>query len=260
MKAYKARFKKKLIALSKQDKDFKKLFKLHGDIEFEPEFVREPFESLVRAIAHQQIHGKAAAAILNRMLALFSAEARTATAVKSAPRGDVSVEYFPTPNEMLKLSPDDLRLCGFSGTKTRAILDIAEKSMSGLIPSSEEIVKLSSEEIISRLTQAFGVGEWTVQMLLIFQLGRLDVWPVLDFGVRNGFMLFYRKRKMPTPADLRKFGVRWKSYESIMALYFWAHANAAADATKAEKTRKKLFSDGLKKAGKPGKVAINIKR
>lgn len=212
MRDFRTHFKKQVKKLSSQDKDFKKLFQIHGHIDFEPEFKREPFESLVRAIAHQQLHGKAAQTILNRMLALFP---------------DMK---FSTPEDLIKITVEDLRSCGFSASKTKAIKDIAQKTIEGVIPTKKIIQKMTNEEIIQRLTQAHGVGEWTVQMLLIFQLGRLDVWPVLDFGVRNGYKIFYKKKEMPTPKQLKKIGERWSPFQSILALYFWAHADIAKKA------------------------------
>ena len=110
------------------------------------------------------------------------------------------------------MTDEQIRACGFSFAKIKAIRDIAEKTLSGVVPTSRQIVKLSDDEIIERLTEVRGVGRWTVEMLLIFQLGREDVLPVDDFGVRNGFRLAYKKREMPKPKDLLKFGERWRPH------------------------------------------------
>lgn len=171
--------------------------------------MRSPFESLVRAIAHQQLHRSAAQAILNRLINKF------------APT------KFPTPEELVSLKDDDLRLCGFSGSKTKSIKDIAQKTLDGVVPTGRRIEAFGDEEIIERLTQIFGVGRWTVEMLLIFQLGRLDVWPIDDFGVLSGFQAFKKKRKRPHKKILHAYGEDWQPYRTIAALYFWKEADFA---------------------------------
>lgn len=195
-------------ALAK-DPQLKDLFARHKKISFTPQMQRSPFESLVRAIAHQQLHGKAAETILGRMLALFPGQS------------------FPSADELAALEDEKLRVCGFSQSKTRSIKDIAAHAQLGIVPTSKEIVKLSNHEIIERLTKIFGVGKWTVEMLLIFQLGRLDVWPVDDFGVRKGFQVWQRKRKMPTAKDLKKFEKKFAPYQTIVSLYLWREADLA---------------------------------
>ncbi|HTL72219.1 MAG TPA: DNA-3-methyladenine glycosylase 2 family protein, partial [bacterium] len=126
---------------------------------------------------------------------------------------------------------EQIRACGFSFAKIKAIRDIAAKASDGTIPSSRQIAKLSDEEIIMRLTEARGVGRWTVEMLLIFQLGREDVLPVDDFGVRMGFRVAYKKRELPKPKALLKFGERWRPHATTAAWYLWR----AADAVKKKK-------------------------
>jgi len=130
------------------------------------------------------------------------------------------------------ITDEQIRACGFSFSKIAAIRDIAAKTLDGTIPSSRQIEKLTDEEIIERLTAARGVGRWTVEMLLIFQLGRKDVLPVDDFGVRNGFRLAYKKREMPKPKDLLKFGSRWRPHGTTAAWYLWRAADAAKNAKK----------------------------
>ncbi len=195
-------------SLSKRSKPLQALLKRHR-LDFAPRLKRPPFESLVRAIAHQQLHGKAAETILGRMLALF-------------PEVD-----FPSAADLADTPAKKLRACGFSNSKTKAIHDIAAKTVEGIVPSAKEIVLLPNDEIIERLTQIYGVGRWTVEMLLIFQLGRLDVWPVDDFGVRKGFQVWKRKREMPTAKDLREFGAEYEPYQTIVALHLWREADLA---------------------------------
>jgi DNA-3-methyladenine glycosylase II len=163
----------------------------------------QPFETLVRAIAHQQIHGRAAEAILGRFIALFPGR------------------RFPTPEDIVTVDARRMRRAGFSRAKTRSIKDIARKTRSGLIPTRRACHRLGDGELIERLVQVRGVGQWTVEMLLMFTLGRPDVLPVDDFGVREGFKIAYGRRQQPTPKQLRRFGERWQPYRSVAAWYLW---------------------------------------
>lgn len=194
--------------LIKADPSLKALFDRHQKLVFKPRLKRSPFESLVRAIAHQQLHGKAAETILSRLLAKF-------------PR-----KKFPTPKDVLAISDEDLRACGFSYRKVQSIKDIASKAIEGVVPTAKKIQTLENEEIINRLTQIHGVGRWTVEMLLIFQLGRLDILPVDDFGVRKGFAL-WKKKKAITAKELKVYGEKWSPYQTIVSLYLWKEADLA---------------------------------
>src|SRR5277367_3504923 len=178
--------------LSKNDPVMKRLIREHGICALTPELRRSPFQSLVQAVAHQQLNGTAANTILTRFKKLFPGR------------------KFPQPTDLVKVTDAQIRACGFSFAKIRAIRDIAEKTLSGVIPSSRQIVKLTDDEIIARLTEVRGVGRWTVEMLLIFQLGRHDVLPADDFGVRTGYRVAYKKREMPTVKELLAFGEKWK--------------------------------------------------
>jgi len=170
---------------------------------------QQPFETLVRAIAHQQIHGRAAEAILGRFIALFPGR------------------RFPTPEDIATVDSRKMRRAGFSGAKVRSIKDIARKRRSGLIPTRAACHRLTDAELIERLVEVRGVGQWTVEMLLMFTLGRPDVLPVDDFGVREGFKIAYRRRKQPTPKQLRRYGARWEPYRSVAAWYLWRAAEKA---------------------------------
>ena len=194
-------------ALLKKDPTLKALFERHKVTKFEAQLERSPFESLVRAIAHQQLHGRAAETILGRMLAKF-------------PR-----RRFPKPEEILALSDAELRACGFSGNKVKSIKDIARKTVDGLVPSKKAIQKMHNEEIVERLTQIYGVGRWTVEMLLIFQLGRWDIWPVDDFGVRKGFSVWKKRKNMLTAKEIKVFGAKWEPYQTVVALHLWREAD-----------------------------------
>jgi DNA-3-methyladenine glycosylase II len=200
--------------LSKSDPVMRRLIREHGKCDLKPETRRSPFQSLVQAVAHQQLNGTAANTILTRFKKLFPGRS------------------FPKPKDLAKVTDKQIRACGFSFSKIAAIRDIAAKALDGTIPSSRRIEKLSDEEIIVRLTEARGVGRWTVEMLLIFQLGRKDVLPVGDFGVRSGFRVAYKKREMPEPKALLAFGERWRPHATTAAWYLWCAADAAKDAKK----------------------------
>ena len=169
--------------------------------------------ALVRAIAHQQLNGRAAETILGRFVKLF-APAR-----------------FPTPEAILAADPRALRRAGFSRAKVRAIRDIARHTVAGVVPTRRAAASMTDEELVERLTAIHGVGTWTVEMLLIFTLGRRDVLPVDDFGVREGYRVAFGLRRRPTPRELRAYGERWRPFRSIAAWYLWRAASAARRAT-----------------------------
>jgi DNA-3-methyladenine glycosylase II len=170
---------------------------------------RGPFEALARAIAHQQLHGIAAGRILARFCALFT----------DAP--------FPAPQQVLAASDQQLRAVGFSRAKVAALKDLAAKTIAAVVPGAAEIAQLSDAELIERICSVRGIGRWTVEMLLIFQLQRPDVLPVDDFGVRSGFRLAYGLKALPTPRALAEFGERWKPYRSTAAWYLWRAVDLA---------------------------------
>jgi DNA-3-methyladenine glycosylase II len=165
-----------------------------------------PYEALTRAIAYQQLNGRAAQTILARFVALF---------------GD---GRFPAPAEVLAAHPARLRSAGFSRAKVRAVKDIARHALAGTVPTRRAAGRLGDQEIVERLVAIHGVGRWTVEMLLIFTLGRLDVLPVDDFGVREGYRRAYGARLQPTPRALSRLGERWKPYRSVAAWYLWRAA------------------------------------
>jgi DNA-3-methyladenine glycosylase II len=200
--------------LSAVDPVMARLIREVGPCELEHEPWRSPFQSLVQAVAHQQLNGTAANTILTRFKKLFPKR------------------KFPKAEDLASVTDEQLRAAGFSYAKIRAVRDIAAKSLDGTIPSSRQIAKLSDEEIIVRLTEARGVGRWTVEMLLIFQLGRSDVLPVDDFGVRSGFRIAYKKREMPKPKALLAFGKKWRPHATTAAWYLWRAADAAKPAKK----------------------------
>ncbi len=183
-----------------------------GPFTLKPRVRRSLFESLARAIAYQQLHDRAAESILRRFVTLCPSQ------------------RFPTPSELLAIAPRTIRRAGFSHAKVAALRKLAEKTLDGTIPTSRAVRKLDDDAIIKRLTELRGIGRWTVEMLLIFQLGRPDVLPVDDFGVRNGFRIAYGLRKMPTPKEVLRYGERWKPHRTAAAWYLWR----AADRTRKE--------------------------
>jgi DNA-3-methyladenine glycosylase II len=199
--------------LSSKDPVMRRLIREHGRCGLTPETRRSPFQSLVQAVAHQQLNGTAANTILGRFKKLFPGK------------------RFPKAKDLAGVTDKQIRACGFSHAKIKAIRDIAEKTLSGVIPDSRKIVLLLDEEIIERLTQVRGVGRWTVEMLLIFQLGRHDILPVHDFGVRSGFRHAYKRRDMPAPKELLAFGEIWRPHRTTASWYLWC----AADAKKKKK-------------------------
>lgn len=200
------------VHLSKRCPLMRRLIRRHGPCTLVPEPGRSPFESLVRAVAHQQLNGTAAETILGRFRALFPGK------------------RFPTPDGLAAVDDEALRAAGFSWAKIAAIRDIAAKTLDGTVPSGRAIRRMSDEEIVQRLVQVRGVGRWTVEMLLIFKLGRPDVFPADDFGVRNGFRLAAGEEELPKPKTLLAHAERWRPYATTAAWYLWRAADAAKEA------------------------------
>jgi DNA-3-methyladenine glycosylase II len=198
--------------LAKTDPVMKRLIREVGRFTLSPRSKRSPFESLARAIAYQQLHDKAAESIVRRFVALFS------------------TKRFPQPADVLAMNEQAIRGAGFSRAKVAALRDLAAKTLDGTVPTGAIVRKLDDEAIIERLIEVRGIGRWTVEMLLIFQLGRPDVLPVDDFGVRNGFRIAYGRRSMPTPKEVRQYGERWKPYRTAAAWYLWRAADRAKEA------------------------------
>ena len=167
-----------------------------------------PFDALAESIAYQQLSGKAAATIFGRVRALY-------------PR-----RKYLDPEKILATPDEAFRAAGLSRNKIAALKDLAAKTIDGTVPSPRAIIRMSDEEIIGRLITVRGIGRWTVEMLLLFDLGRPDVWPVDDYGVRKGFAKTFGRRKLPTPKELMKFGEKWRPYRSVAAWYFWRALDA----------------------------------
>jgi 3-methyladenine DNA glycosylase/8-oxoguanine DNA glycosylase len=174
-------------------------------LEFTP--TRSPFHSLMRAITYQQLSGKAAATIHGRVVALFPAETG------------------PHAEALLELPAPTLRGAGLSRNKMLALKDLAAKSLDGTVPELRSLKALSDDEIIERLTQVRGVGRWTVEMFLIFTLGRPDVLPVTDLGIRKGFQRAYDMKRLPAYSTVERAGRAWSPHRSVASWYLWRMAD-----------------------------------
>jgi len=174
-----------------------------------PAVTIRPFDALAESIAYQQLSGKAAATIFGRVRALYPKR------------------KWLDPEQLLATPDETLRAAGLSRAKTAALKDLAAKTIDGTVPAGRALFRMSDDEIITRLTAVRGIGRWTVEMLLLFDLGRPDVWPVDDYGVRKGFAKTFGRRKLPTPKQLMKFGEKWRPYRSVAAWYFWRALDTA---------------------------------
>jgi DNA-3-methyladenine glycosylase II len=179
-----------------------------------------PFESLLEAILYQQLHGKAAATIHRRVREIYS--------------GD------PAPKALLDTPDERLRAAGVSGNKIKALRDLAARTVDGTVPSHAAILKMSDADIVERLTEVRGIGSWTVEMLLIFRLGRPDVLPVTDYGVRKGYALTFMRvpksrplasNDLPKPDVVFRRGMRWAPYRSVASWYLWRACDLARNAS-----------------------------
>src|SRR5580704_1575716 len=188
--------------LSRVDRRLAKVIRRVGCFPTKKEKPQPPYESLLRAIVYQQLAGKAAATIFGRVKALGSSG-------------------FPTPEEILLLDAAKLRGAGLSRQKIAAVKDLAAKTLDGTVPPLAVLRRMTEVEIHERLVQVRGIGEWSVQMFLMFRLGRPDVLPVKDLGIQKGFQIVYGHKKMPKPQFILEYGERWRPYRSIASWYLW---------------------------------------
>jgi len=189
--------------LTRTDPVLGRLIERVGPCSLQPRNRRSPYQSLVRAVVYQQLNGTAAGTILGRVKALYPGR------------------RFPSAEELAGTPDDRLRSAGLSRAKIAAVKDIAVRTLQGVVPSGRHILTMNDDDILARLTTLRGVGPWTVQMLLIFTLGRPDVLPATDYGVRKGFALTYRLKELPEPEELLDFGERWRPYRTTAAWYLW---------------------------------------
>jgi DNA-3-methyladenine glycosylase II len=192
-----------LASLTTRDPALGRAIAVLGPFSLAPGYATPPYQRLLSAIVYQQLSGKAAATILSRLLAIYGAG------------------RFPTPAEVLRTPIERLHRAGLSRAKTLAIRDLADRTLDGTVPTLAQARRIPDEELIERLVAVRGVGRWTAQMFLIGGLGRPDVLPADDLGVRKGFQRVYRTRRLPEPARIMKQGRYWAPYRSIASWYFW---------------------------------------
>jgi DNA-3-methyladenine glycosylase II len=185
-----------------------------GPFKLRVKSTHSPFEALLEAILYQQLHANAARAILGRLLSLF---------------GDLP----PQPEQLLAVPDEMLRAAGLSRGKLLSLRDLAAKTLDGTVPPLATIRRLSDAEIVERLSRVRGIGTWTAEMLLMFRLGRPDVFPGTDYGIRKGYLLTFGKVKagkpisvdmLPKPEQMERRAARWKPWRSVASWYLWRAA------------------------------------
>jgi DNA-3-methyladenine glycosylase II len=189
--------------LCDRDDCLKRLIAEVAPFEIDVADAQSPYEALLESITYQSISGKAAATIFARIKALGE---------NGRP---------PSPQKMLKVPAAKLRKAGLSGAKVAAMKDLAKKTIEGVVPTHDQALLLSDDELVERLVSVRGIGAWTVEMFLIFRLGRPDVLPIHDLGVKKGWSVAYGRKHMPQPKELLKFGERWRPYRTVASWYMW---------------------------------------
>ena len=222
-------------ALSAADPRLAKLIARAGPFTMKLASTQSPFEALLESIVYQQLHGKAAAAIHAKLVSSFEPVA--------------GLGVHPTPQHLLECPNEQLRAAGLSHNKALAVRDLAAKTVDGAVPTLAKIRRMSDEAIIEHLTQVRGIGRWTVEMFLIFRLGRPDILPTNDYGVRKGFALTFGKLKpadkvtpadLPKPAEMEKRAKKWHPWCSVASWYLWRACDlAAADASASKESKAK---------------------
>jgi DNA-3-methyladenine glycosylase II len=219
--------------LSRADRRLARVIRRAGPFPTAPRSPRHPFPSLFQAILYQQITGKAAATILGRVKALFGHPG------------------MPTPEEILNASPEDLRAAGLSRQKIAAAKDLAAKVLDGTVPSLAKLQRMGEAEIIEKLTAVRGIGEWSAQMFLMFRLGRPDILPASDYGLRKGFARVYGHADMPKPQIILEHGERWRPYRTFASWYLWRAAEEKIE--KKAKATKDIKTPAKKRKAVPTK-------
>jgi DNA-3-methyladenine glycosylase II len=219
--------------LSAADPKLGRLIQRAGPFTLRIASAQSPFEALVESIVYQQLHGKAAATIHRRLLESFTQSPGAPFVTASSAR----VGTHPTPQQILDCPNTQLRAAGLSANKALALRDLAAKTLDGTVPTLARIRRMPDAAIIEHLTQVRGIGVWTVHMMLIFRLGRPDVLPTSDYGVRKGFALTFGKLKptdkvtpmdLPTAAEMEKRAKKWIPWRSVASWYLWRACDLAA--------------------------------
>ena len=198
-----SRYDESVAFLSGHDDDWARLIQLVGPCRHDPKAAREPYEALVRAIAYQQLTAKAGDAIIGRLKGLFDDR------------------EFPSPDDLIEAEFEVLRTCGFSASKIATIKAIAQATVEGVIPTREIAVTMGDETLIERMVGIKGIGRWTVEMLLMYSLERMDVLPVDDFGIREGYRVIKSRPDLPKQKQLRYISTAWAPHRTVAAWYLW---------------------------------------
>jgi DNA-3-methyladenine glycosylase II len=196
------RYKEASAFLSKLDHDWESLIKKKGGFNLKISHDLEPYQSLIKSVIFQQLHPQAGNTIFERFLLMFN-------------------NIFPDDKSILTKSSVEIKACGLSQNKLLAILEIASQSANKKLPSSVEIRKMRDDEIIKLFTTIKGIGEWTVQMLLIFNLGRLDIIPHNDLAIRKNYQKIKKLTTPITPKEIIKISKSWSPYRSVASWYLW---------------------------------------
>jgi 3-methyladenine DNA glycosylase/8-oxoguanine DNA glycosylase len=242
--------------LSRVDRQLARIIAQSGPCRLMQETTQSIFAALMESIIYQQLNGKVAATITGRVKALFPENTQRIRTRRGL------VDGFPTPEQILAASEELLRSAGLSRGKMLAIRDLAAKTLDGTVPTVQQAHRMGDEDLIERLDTVRGIGRWTVEMLLIFRLGRPDVLPVDDYGVRKGFARMRKLKELPKPKELMAYGERWRPYRSVASWYLWRAADMKAlpiAAASAKKTAAKAPSPKSSKKAAPATLLRSAK-
>ncbi|MSP86399.1 MAG: DNA-3-methyladenine glycosylase 2 family protein [Methylotenera sp.] len=197
--------------LANVDADWGRLIAAVGPCTFEAKTEREPYEALIRAVAYQQLHAKAADAILQKFTQLFSA----------ATIDPLVSPKFPSPSQVIAAEFDDLRACGFSSRKVETLIGIAQGALTGLVPTRSDATMMADKDLINRLISLKGIGQWTVEMLLMFTLARIDILPADDFAIVEGYKRLKKLAVAPKRKEMTEIAKAWRPYRTVASWYLW---------------------------------------
>ena len=227
--------------LARADRRLARIIVRSGECRLQQETTQSIFEALLESIIYQQLNGKVAATITVRVKALFPENTKRLRTRRGLVAG------FPSPEQILAAPEELLRSAGLSRAKMLAIRDLAAKTIEGTVPTVRQAHRMSDEELIERLDAVRGVGRWTVEMMLIFRLGRPDVLAIDDYGIRKGFAKIHKLAELPKPKELLAYGERWRPYRSVASWYLWRAAEMK-DLPRASDGAKKTAAPSAKKA------------
>jgi 3-methyladenine DNA glycosylase/8-oxoguanine DNA glycosylase len=243
--------------LSRVDRKLARIIARSGPCRLQQETTQSIFEALLESIIYQQLNGKVAAAITARVKALFPENTKRIRTRRGL------VDGFPSPEQILAATEERLRSAGLSRAKMLAIRDLAAKTLGGTVPSAKQAHRMGDEELIERLDSVRGVGRWTVEMLLIFRLGRPDVLAADDYGIRKGFAKMHKLAELPKPKELLAYGERWRPYRSVASWYLWRAAemkdlSLAGAQTGESPAKKSATEEGKKRRHSRSKTCCNL--